>query len=164
MSMMIYEPFLMEESMFTIEDNQLWELKNVMVYRTKIEQGLIDNVCREMEKKIILLGAKRISNPITATYSVEGNIADVEIIIPLDKPLFELGESYIDTFKMENAIKLEYRGNSDNVQKACEELNAYITRKELQPVTPAYNIVKINKDNMDIEIELTVYIGIKKDM
>ena len=61
--------------MLTIEENQLWELKNVMIYRTKIEQGLIDNVCREMEKKIVLLGAKRISNPITATYSVEESIA-----------------------------------------------------------------------------------------
>ena len=40
--------------MLTIEENQLWELKNVMIYRTKIEQGLIDNVCREMEKKIVL--------------------------------------------------------------------------------------------------------------
>lgn len=148
--------------MLTIEENQLWELKNVMIYRTKIEQGLIDNVCREMEKKIVLLGAKRISNPITATYSVEESIADVEIIVPLDKPLFELGESYRDTFKIENAIKLNYRGNSDNVQKACEELNDYIARKELQPITPAYNVVKIKKDVTDVAIELTVYIGVKK--
>lgn len=150
--------------MFSIEENQLWELKNVMIYRTKIEQGLIDNACREMGKKIVLLGAKRISNPITATYSVEGSVADVEIIVPLDKPLFELGESYRDTFKIENAIKLNYRGDSDNVQKACEELNDYIVRKKLQPITPAYNVVKISKDTAVIAIELTVYIGIKKDM
>ena len=52
--------------------------------------------------------------------------------------------------------------NSDNVQKACEELNDYIARKELQPITPAYNVVKIKKDVTDVAIELTVYIGVKK--
>ncbi len=148
--------------MIKIEEKQLWELNNVMVLRTKVQQDLVDNTCKEMEEKIVSLGGKRVANPITATHSVEGNMADVEIIIPLDKPLYELGELYRDIFRIENAIKLSYTGDSQNIHKASEELQHYIDREKLQPVTPAYNVVSIKKEGTKIALKLTVYIGIKK--
>ena len=148
--------------MVKIEENQLWELKNVLVHRTKIQHELIDNACRDLDQKIASLGGKRVANPITATHCVEGDVADVEIIIPLDKPLYELGEMYRDEYIVDNAVKLSYRGNSENVHKASEELQHYIDYKKIQPVTPAYNLVNIKKDGTRIDIELTVYIGVKK--
>lgn len=147
--------------MIEITENQILLLKNIVCYRGKIRQEKIDTIGRDMEMKVNSKGGKRVGNPITATYGVENGIADIEIILPVDVKIDDLGKyCYKEEVAIKNAVKLEYQGEADGMTKACEELNTYMARKELKPITPAYNLVEIQKNNGSIQMNLKVYVGV----
>ena len=54
-----------------------------------------------MESYIQNAGAKRLGNPITATYAVEGNELDIELLMPIDKSI-----DSTDKFAFKNYIKI----------------------------------------------------------
>lgn len=45
-----------------------------------------------MENKFMQMGAKRVANPITATYGVDGNEVDMEILIPINHEIGNAGQ------------------------------------------------------------------------
>lgn len=73
--------------MIEIKENRELNVTNVLSYRGKVKQAELENVGKEMESYIQNTGAKRIENPITATYAVEGDEIDIELLIPIDKSI-----------------------------------------------------------------------------
>jgi len=73
--------------MLEIKENQELNVTNVLSYRGKIKQAELENIGKEMESYIQNAGAKRLGNPITATYAVEGNELDIELLMPIDKSI-----------------------------------------------------------------------------
>ena len=73
--------------MLEIKENQELNVTNVLSYRGKIKQAELETIGKEMESYIQNAGAKRLGNPITATYAVEGNELDIELLMPIDKSI-----------------------------------------------------------------------------
>ena len=141
--------------MIEIKSNQELEINNILSFRSKMKQNELDNVIKNMELKIQGLGARRLGNPITATFGIDGEYLDVEILLPVDRPLENMGE-YIfkEKFKLVNATVATYKGHPMGLQNACNEFNQHILEQKLQPITVGYNVTKhidpINMENTEI--------------
>ena len=59
--------------MLEIKENQELNVTNLLSYRGKLKQTELENIGKEMESYIQSAGAKRVGNPITATYELEGD-------------------------------------------------------------------------------------------
>jgi effector-binding domain-containing protein len=151
--------------MAEILKNQLLEIENIISFRGKVCLTDIEQIGKEMEEKAKQLGAKRIDNPITATYGVEGDLLDIEILLPIDKKI-ENFDKYIykDRIKIVNALVAKHHGNPAALQNTCNELNQYILEKQLTPITAGYNVTrKINPANIQ-DTEVDVYVGISPNI
>lgn len=153
--------------MFEIKNNQELKLENVLSFRGKIQQCEIEDIGRDMESILHKLGAKRNANPVTATFGIDKDIIDVEILFPIDKCISgaDIGK-YIFKEKVQivNAVVVTYKGHPNGLQDACNELNRYIVENNLQPITVGYNVTKY-EDKMNINnTEIDVYVGINPNV
>ena len=151
--------------MIEIKTEQIFEMHNVLSFRGKLTENEVEQIGRDMELQIATMNAKRIGNPVMATFKIDGHIRDVEIIIPIDKKVDNIGE-YIfkDKIKIVNALMLSYKGNPNGLNEACNELNKYIVDNNLQPITVGYNVTK-KIDPFDINnSEVDVYVGINPNI
>ena len=151
--------------MLEIRENEQLTIKNVVSYRTKVKQEEMGKVGKAVEQYILELGAIRVGNPITTTYSVDGMMIDIEILMPIDK-IVETKGDYVfkKEFKIVNAVVVSYRGNPSRLQEACDVLNNYIIENGLQPITTGYNVTK-RLDMLNLEnTEIDVYVGINPNI
>lgn len=151
--------------MTEIKTEQKLELKNVLSFRGKIKQSELEAVGKDLEQEAVSVGAKVIGNPVTATYAVEQDEIDIELLLPVDKEITP-HENYV--FKKEirivNAAMAAYKGNLTGLQGACNELNQYMLEHKMQPITVGYNVTKycdsMNPDNTEVEI----YVGVSPNI
>lgn len=110
-------------------------------------------------------GRKRVGIPITATYGVEGDIVDVELLMPVDKSMESIDKFvFKNKIKIVNAVVACYTGNPIGLQEACNQLNQYIIEHKLQPITVGYNVTK-KMDMLSPEnTEIDVYVGISPNI
>ena len=151
--------------MIEIIENQTLEVENLLSFRGNVTQAEMATIGKEMEEAVNGAGAKRIGSPITATYGVEGEKVDVELLLPIDKKIESIGNyTYKEKIKIVNAVVAKYVGNPTGLQNACNELNQYIIEHKLVPITVGYNgTKKINPMNME-ETEIEVYVGISPNI
>lgn len=151
--------------MIEIKEKQELNVVNVISYRGKVKQAELENIGKDMESYIQQAGAMRKGTPITATYAVEGDTIDIEIIIPIDKSIDSAdGFVFKNQIKIVNATVMSYIGNPVGLQEACEVLNKYIVDNKLQPITVGYNITK-KVDMLDMNnTEIDVYVGINPNV
>lgn len=151
--------------MAEILKNQLLEIENILSFRGKVSITDIEQLGKEMEKKVNEFGAKRIGNPITATYGIEGNLMDIEILLPIDRKI-ENSDKYIykEKVKIVNALVAKHHGNPAELQNTCNELNQYIMENRLTPITVGYNVTrKVNPADIQ-DTEIDVYVGISPNI
>ena len=151
--------------MLEIKENQELKVDNVLSYRGKVRQAELENIGKEMEDYIQNAGAKRVGNPATATYAVEGNEIDIELLMPIDKRINSTDKFvFKNQIKIVNATVAAYRGHPMGLQEACNQLNQYIMEHRLQPITVGYNVTKkidmITPENTEID----VYVGISPNI
>lgn len=129
--------------MIEIKENQELKFNNLLSFRGKMRQSELENIGRDMELKINEKGAKRVSYPVMATYGVDGEFIDTEVLVPIDQEIENTG-NYIfkKEIKIVNAVMLSYTGNPVGLQSACNEFNQYIEKKRLQPITVGYNVMQ----------------------
>lgn len=151
--------------MLEIKENQELQVVNLLSYRGKVRQAEIENIGKEMENYIQKVGAKRVGNPITATYAVEGDMIDIELLMPIDKSIDSTDKFvFKNQIKIVNAVIAVYKGHPMGLQDACNQLNQYIMEHKLQPITVGYNVTKktdmLNPENTEID----VYVGISPNI
>ena len=151
--------------MLEILENQTLEVENLVSFRGSLTQAELEEIGQDLETAVNEAGAKRVGNPMTATYGVDGNRMDIEILLPVDKKIQVTGKyTYKDRIKIVNAVVAKYVGNPAGLQEACNELNQYIMEHKLSPITVGYNVTKnINPMNME-ETEIDVYVGISPNV
>ena len=151
--------------MTEIKTGQTLELNNVLSYRGKVKQSELEVVGKALEQEAVLAGAKVVGNPVTATYTVEQDEIDMELLLPIDREITPQ-ERYV--FKKEirivNAVMAAYKGHPMGLQDACNQLNQYIVEHGLQPITVGYNVTK-KTDMLCLEnTEVDVYVGISPNI
>lgn len=151
--------------MLEIKENQELNVTNLLSYRGKLKQTELENIGKEMENYIQSAGAKRVGNPITATYELEGDEIDIELLMPIDKSIESMDKfDFKNQIKIVNAVVASYICHPMGVQDACNQLNQYIMERRLQPITVGYNVTKktdmLNPENTEID----VYVGISPNI
>jgi hypothetical protein len=149
--------------MLEIKENQELNVTNLLSYRGKLKQTELENIGKEMESYI--QSAKRVGNPITATYELEGDEIDIELLMPIDKSIESMDKfDFKNQIKIVNAVVASYIGHPMGLQDACNQLNQYIMERRLQPITVGYNVTKktdmLNPENTEID----VYVGISPNI
>lgn len=151
--------------MLEIKENQELNVANLLSYRGKIRQAELENIGKEMENYIQNAGAKRVGNPITATYAIEGDTIDIEMLMQIDMSIDSTDKFVFKSqVKIINAVIATYKGHPMGLQDACNQLNQYIMEHKLQPITVGYNVTKktdmLNPENTEID----VYVGISPNI
>ncbi|MBQ3782290.1 MAG: hypothetical protein II838_02455 [Lachnospiraceae bacterium] len=151
--------------MLEIKENQELHVDNLLSYRGKVKQTEIELVGKEMEDYIQNVGANRIGNPITVTYAVEGDMIDIELLMPIDKSIDSTDKFvFKKQIKIVNAVVASYKGHPMGLQDTCNQLNQYMVEHTLQPITVGYNVTKkmdmLNPNNTEID----VYVGISPNI
>lgn len=151
--------------MVEILSGQTLELENLMSFRGKITQTELEVVGKDLETKITLAGAKRVGNPVTATFEVDGNLLDIEILLPIDKKIPNIEKySYKEKLRITNALVAKHKGNPMGLQETCIQLNQYIMEQKLVPITVGYNVTKkIDPINVE-DSEVDIYVGISPNI
>lgn len=151
--------------MLEIKENQELNVENVLSYRGKVKQTELKSISNDMETQIQRIGAKRVGDAITATYGIEGDTIDVEILLPIDKNIGSIS-NYVFKNKIQivNAVVASYKGHPTGLQEACNQLSQYIMKHRLQSITTGYNVTKkmdmLNPENTEINI----YVGISPNI
>ena len=151
--------------MLEIKENQELNVANVLSYKGKVKQAELENVGKEMESYIQKAGAKRVGNPTTATYAVEGDMIDIELLMPIDKSIDSTDKFvFKNQIKIVNAVVIHYIGNPNELQVAYNELNKYIIDNGLNVITAGYNVTK-KVSSLDINnTEIEIYVGINPNI
>lgn len=151
--------------MTEIKTNQELEVNKILSFRGKIRQTELDQINKDMETKIQESGAKLEGKPIIATFGIEGEYIDVEVLMPVDQEIKATGKyRYKNKIKIINAVKVCYKGHPVGLQAACNEMNQYIVDNSLQPITVGYNVTK-NVDLTNLEnTEIDIYVGINPNV
>ena len=151
--------------MLEIKENQELQVANLLSYRGKVRQAEIENIGQEMESYIQNAGAKRVGDPITATYAIEGDTIDIELLMQIDMSIDSTDKFVCKSqIKIINAVVAAYKGHPIGLQDACNQLNQYIMEHKLQPITVGYNVTK-KTDILNLEnTEIDVYVGISPNI
>jgi len=151
--------------MVEIKEKQELNVKNLFCFRGKVTQADLTTVNKEMQEIMATLGAKQLGSAITATFAVEGNLMDIEILVPIDMPVTDVGKyTYKEQLLITNAVVAVYEGHPAGLQEAIENLNQYMVDKGMQPITAGYNVTKrmdmLAPENTRIE----TYVGINPNI
>ena len=150
--------------MIEILEGQTLEINNLISFRGCLTQAEIESIGKDMEAFIEQQGACRAGNPVTATYGMNGDKIEIELLIPIDGKIEASDKySYKEKLKIVNAVVAKHTGHPAGLQDACNELNQYIAKQKLVPVTVGYNVTKkvdaVNLENTEIDI----YVGISNE-
>ena len=151
--------------MAEIKTNQNLELENLMSFLGQVRQSELEHIGKDLEEKIRQAGAEKVGYPISATYAVEGEMIDVEILVPINRRLHNIG-NYVFKEKLliTNALQAMHRGNPVGLQQTCNQLNQYIIEQKLVPITVGYNVTR-RVDMLNVEnTEIDVFVGINPNI
>ena len=162
----------MENFSNEILQNQSIRFNNLLHFKGKITASQNTNL---QAKLVDILKANEAKNPtnitINITHKVElidGNqVLDMELFIPLDKPISNFsnheGFDFIPELSIENALKLDFKGAQQDLQFSVQRLANYVNDNKLSPKTPLYTATLIDQEVIDSKGSLIkgyLFIGI----
>jgi len=73
--------------------------------------------------------------------------------------------SYLPSYELTNCVVSKYKGHPQNASMATKEVNDYIRKHELDPVSPVHQVMKMDKktkkkEQKKNEVDLEVYIKV----
>lgn len=151
--------------MIEIKEKQELNVKNLLSFRGKVNQTQLEEISKDMQNTIVKLGAKPMGNAITATFAIENAMMDIEILVPIDKPVESVGDYvYKEQLHIVNALMAVYEGHPIGLQGAIESLNRYMIDKRMQPITVGYNVTQKIDMLVPESTKIEVYVGINPNI
>jgi effector-binding domain-containing protein len=153
-----------------INQKNIYSVEQVITYRGKVNNKLINNVMSQLLSVINDTGLKINGPTITAIYSIENDcgdqIIDIEIIVSINGVMASTDEFvYRDRFEISNALMFRHIGNPLTMNTEMQEFNQYIRDNDFKPVTPFYNVtVRSASSPSEIDnIIMDIYVGVKSN-
>lgn len=153
-----------------INQKNIYSVEQVITYRGKVNNKLINNVMSQLLSVINDTGLKINGPTITAIYSIENDcgdqIIDIEIVVPINGIMTSTDEFvYRDRFEISNALMFRHIGNPLTMNTEMQEFNQYIRDNDFKPVTPFYNVtVRSASSPSEIDnIIMDIYVGVKSN-
>lgn len=162
----------MENYSNEILQNQSIRFNNLLHFKGKITAS--QNV--DLQAKLVdILKTNEAKNPTNTTINIthkveliDGNqVLDMELFIHLDKPISNFnnheGFDYIHELLVENALKLDFKGNQQDLQFSVQRLVNYVNDNKITLKTPLYTATLIDQEVIDSKGSLIkgyLFIGI----
>lgn len=152
-----------------VETNATLKLCHILKHQAVLYNHKIDDVIAEMKLYIESKGiaAKRI---LTITKGLNFETGKQRIVMDF---LVEMNQptkgnhkfAYIPEYTLNNCVVSRYKGHPQNASMATREVNDYIKKNELDPVSPIHQVMKMDakakkKEKKKNEVELEVYVQI----
>lgn len=72
---------------------------------------------------------------------------------------------YLSQYTLENCVVSKYKGHPQNASMATKEVNEYIKKQELDPISPVHQVMKLDKktkkkEKKKNEVDVAVYIQV----
>ena len=148
----------------------IYSVEQVITYRGKVNNKLLNNVMEQLFSAINDAGLKINGPTITAIHSIENDcgdqIIDIEIVVPINGIMTSTDEFvYRDRFEISNALMFRHIGNPLTMNTEMQEFNQYIRDNDFKPVTPFYNVtVRSASSPSEIDnIIMDIYVGVKSN-
>lgn len=147
-----------------IELNKSLEIKNLVSRAGKFTQNKYQKEVLDIISNYKKFSLNQGDCLITTTKSIEftdgDQVLDVEILLPVSKIItVEKPYTFKNSIKICNAIYAKIE-DITLLQENLNEINEYICKNELQPITPAYLIQK----KSDLKTSIDVYIGLNPNI
>lgn len=151
--------------MSEILENQKLEMEHLLSFRGKVTNSELESIGRDMESAIKEAGAQKTGYPVTATYGIDGEKLDVELLVPIDRSISDTQKyHYKKQLKIVNAVVAKHIGNPAYLQQTCKELNQYIVDNGLTPITVGYSVPQqVDATEMEKCI-VNMYVGISPNV
>lgn len=140
----------------TIEERQILSAENLLCYRGKHREEVVNAIVKDMYDYIEMKGLKPEGRVITTTYAVNNTIlgmeVDVEIMIPIkNKIILGNNEKYHikNNFVIYDALKISGGKSVEVIKDNAEYIQQYIEDKKLIPITTLYNVTCFNDASND---------------
>lgn len=153
-----------------INQKNIYSVEQVITYRGKVNNKLINNVMSQLLSVINDTGLKTNGPTITAIHSIANDcgdqIIDIEIVVPINGIMTSTDEFvYRDRFEISNALMFRHIGNPLTMNTEMQEFNQYIRDNDFKPVTPFYNVtVRSASSPSEIDnIIMDIYVGVKSN-
>lgn len=151
-----------------INQKNIYSVEQVITYRGKVNNKLVNNVMSQLLSVINDTGLKINGPTITAIHSIENDcgdqIIDIEIIVPINGVMASTDEFiYKDKFEINNALMFRHIGNPQTMDSEMQEFSRYMQENNLKPVTPFYNVTVKTASNPEEtdDVVIEVYVGVK---
>ncbi len=144
--------------------NQRVYMENVISYRNKVTREEMKEIMQVIDLIILRNHAKRMSNPITVTHSVELDrkriVVDWEIKIAIDKevPLPKDFE-FLPVFEVEKVMRVRVPADHKSVNAAMPKVMEIVDYYKNAPMTPFY----VETFDNGIERYAEIFVGLYRD-
>jgi len=152
--------------MIAIKEAQELTMENLLSFRGKVTQQQMQVEMVKISETLQSLCVKKNGPIATATYSVEqsdeGQIMDIEILVPLDKKVVLPNRyAFKPMVKLVNALCVRHVGHPGTITNTINALNEYIVKYNKQVITATYNVtVKDAKTEAEIkDMIFDLYVG-----
>lgn len=154
--------------MISITQHQQLIIKKGLSFRGIVKESELDAIKKDMDNLLDKETIKSEEKFITATFGVDGEFIDIEIIIPIEGDMSEESNKYQikNNIVIKDAILASYTGNAMEFANACREVNEYILKENLKPTTVGYNVFKrttYDYLHRSTNVDVDIYIGVCKE-
>ncbi len=145
----------------SINLNQRVYMENVISFKGKVTRDEMDEIIQAVDLIILKNSAKKTSNPITATNSVELDkkriLVDWEYMIAVNKEVtVPKGFEFLPVFEVENVMRMRvpatYKSVNSSIPKMLKVVESYCN----SPVTPFY----VETIDTGIEKYAEIFVGL----
>ena len=90
---------------------------------------------------------------------------EAAVLLPVNRRIDNInGYVFKERIKIVNALTIKHKGNPAKLYETYDELNQYISRNNLVPITAGYNITR-KIDMADVNnTEIDIYVGISPNI
>jgi len=152
-----------------IETHVTLKLTHILKYQAILYNHEMDDIISEM---ISYIESKSVKGTRILTITKGLNFETgkqrlvMDFLVEMNQPTSGNNKfSYLPLYILDNCVVSKYKGHPQNASMATKEVNDYIKKNELDPVSPVHQVMKIDqktkkKQQKKNEVDLEVYIKV----
>lgn len=133
-------------------EHQYLHYRNVLVCKIQLDTNSITNFLKKIPESLSIINLN-LNGKILMTY----DNSNMEFNIPVNKSFSENSHyRYKSEFKLVNAVRARHYGSLEKIEETIMELNRYIRKNSLVPITSPYFMVQsVEHDIYDVLIGIS---------
>ena len=138
-----------------VVEHQTISAEQILSYCTDVDDDKIPQMLKSIKENMAVIGFQICGNIIVAKHN-----SFTEILVPVDREFKSTVEyKFKKKIRLVNALRLRHYGSFCSIRESLAEIDLYIGKNNLLPVTSPYIVERTASDNA-----YDVYIGISENL